>query len=116
MPIAFRELERDLRRARREATVFARAEDFRRIVSRRHADAFASVPVGNMNDLGPAIIATEVWGVTEDGFFWGSDNDYARDHAAFREAVLGEPLLYADPVLADRIFENWSEAVFVGFS
>jgi hypothetical protein len=116
MALPFDEFVRDIRHAASRSTIGALAEEYREAVSKRHRVAFEAAPVGSMEDLGPSIIATEVWGTTSDGFFWGTPLGYARDHARFREAALGEPLLYADPELADIIFAIWTDAVFSEFA
>ena len=114
MALPFSEFARDMREIV-DKTRDSLAEPYRNAVSERHRAAFDVAPVGSMNELGPSIIATEVFGITQDGFYWGTPLDYARDYAEYRESSIGEPLLYADPILADAIWTIWSEHVFSEF-
>lgn len=107
------ELERDARKMRENADLTTMdGRELQTIVSERHAEAFAAVPVGDMRELGPSIVNLQVWDVAERRIEFGTAVEHANKHADWREENLGEPLLYADEELSDRIFDAWSDHVF----
>lgn len=114
MSRSHKQLEDDIGRARnvaRNNTQFL--ERARSIVSAHHREKFVSVPVGNMNNLGPSIINLQVWESTDKGFVHGTRVPYAKDHAALRLKKTGEPLLYTDTEeLSDKLWNAWTDEVF----
>jgi len=84
----------------------------RALVSRHHAQQYAITPVGRMDDLGPAIVNLEVWDGMASGFEHGTLVPYAEDHARWRLEHLGQPLLYLDDSLSDKLWDAWCDDVF----
>lgn len=108
-----KQLRKDVRRGVREAsnrTVWNKVARYH--VARHHSEQFAIAPVGKMDDLGPSIVNLEVWDKSGSGFEHGTLVPYAEDHAAWRLRELGQPLLYLDDSLSDKLWDSWCESVF----